>query len=120
MAAEIVNTLKNRIKVGINFNTFFMLIMSQENDEQVKHFESLAEDTRIKVKKERKVADDTEAEVFSLQRKVRQSLDWFRLHFNPDPTDGGQEGQGGGQAGDDHQPGTVRVSGVPCLTCQYH
>ena len=52
--------------------------MSQENDEQVKHFESLAEDTRIKVKKERKVADDTEAEVFSLQRKVRAGLAWSR------------------------------------------
>jgi len=56
MAAEIVNTLKNRIK---------------ENDEQVHHYEALAEDTRMKFQTERKLADEAEAEVFSLQRKIR-------------------------------------------------
>ena len=75
MAAEIVNSLKNRIKVLIHFEIFLRVLnISQENDEQVRQYESLAEERRGQVKKERKLADDTEAEVFSLQRKVRESL----------------------------------------------
>ena len=74
MAAEIVTTLKNRIKVGINpsrSDTETQTETAQENDERLQYYESEAEENRRKYEAEKRAADESEAEVLSLQRKIR-------------------------------------------------
>ena len=44
---------------------------TQENDEKLLHYESEAEETRKKCEAEKRAADESEAEVLSLQRKIR-------------------------------------------------
>ena len=74
MAAEIVTTLKNRIKVGIKpsrSDTETQTETAQENDERLQYYESEAEENRRKYEAEKRAADESEAEVLSLQRKIR-------------------------------------------------
>ena len=44
---------------------------TQENDEKLLHYESEAVETRKKWEAEKRAADESEAEVLSLQRKIR-------------------------------------------------
>ena len=56
MAAGIVNTLKTKIK---------------ENAEELEKYEVLSEDTRKKVTSEKKLREESEAEVSAMQRKIK-------------------------------------------------
>jgi len=55
-ASQIVNTLKTKIK---------------ENDEELQKYEALAQENREKYQNEKKLAEDVEVELLSLQRKIR-------------------------------------------------
>ena len=56
MAASIVNTLKNKIK---------------DNADELEKYEVLTEETRNKYNAEKKLREETEAEVLAMNRKIK-------------------------------------------------